>query len=72
MKGAVKTRSAAESMQKVVESPCSVKIVEQTEKETGEQSHPQAGLQLPESKSWSTGKQSCELLVSVSSNKGAA
>lgn len=59
-------------MQKAVEGPCSVKKAEEMENEPGEQSHPEAGLQLPESKSWSTGKPSYELLVSVSSKEGAA
>eukprot|EP00075_Anas_platyrhynchos_P014240 XP_027303493.1 titin homolog [Anas platyrhynchos] len=50
MKGAAKTRSTRESKQKGMEIPHFVKTVEEMENETGEQSHPQAGLQLPESK----------------------
>lgn len=58
-------------MQGDVDRHCSVRTVEKKEKKRGEQSHPQPGLHLPESKSWSTGKPSCELLLSVSSKEGA-
>lgn len=58
-------------MQEDVDRHCSVRTVEKKEKKRGEQSHPQPGLHLPESKSWSTGKLSCEVLLSVSSKEGA-
>lgn len=75
MKGAVKTSITPELIQKFTEIPRLVKIVEHTDNELGEQSHPQAALQVsPCKQSWSTGKPSCELLasVSVSPKEGAA
>ena len=63
------TKRDPESMKEDVKRPSSVKTVEQTEKQPGEQSHPQAGLQLQENKSWSTEKLSCEVLLRMSSKE---